>query len=164
MAVAILDAKLVCSASLPCPAEMGASIHINGTGSSIVDTVLVCRSTGSFPRRWLAQDAAGVAGIVRQDIEALAEAGLTTTQGDIRCVCFGHLTRLAIWNLRGDWDSKRPVTERMNAIHQWFTQFGGVGAVLTALEGAFSAASREQRWPSEGMLRETEGLEDEVSF
>lgn len=68
LAVAILDARLVCLASLPCPAEMGASIHINGTGSSIVDTVLVCRSTGSFPRRWLAQDSAGVAEIVTQQV------------------------------------------------------------------------------------------------
>ena len=42
--VAILDAGLVCSASLPCPAEMGSSIHIHGTASSIVDTVFVCRS------------------------------------------------------------------------------------------------------------------------
>jgi putative DNA methylase len=40
VAVAILDSGLKCSASIPCPAEMGASIHINGTGSSIVDTVL----------------------------------------------------------------------------------------------------------------------------
>ena len=102
MAVAILDAGLVCSASLPCPAEMGASIHINGTGSSIVDTVLVCRSTGSFPRRWLADNAAGLAEIVRHDVQALTEGGLTATQGDIRCICFGHLTRLAIWNLRKD--------------------------------------------------------------
>jgi hypothetical protein len=31
VAVAILDARLTCSASLPCPGEMGASIHINGT-------------------------------------------------------------------------------------------------------------------------------------
>mgnify|MGYP001769414628 CR=1 FL=1 len=29
---------------------MGASIHINGTGSSIIDTVFVCRSTGLYPR------------------------------------------------------------------------------------------------------------------
>ena len=50
LAVAILDASLTCSASLPCPAEMGGSIHINGTGSSVVDTVFVCRSTGSIPR------------------------------------------------------------------------------------------------------------------
>ncbi|MBI3952182.1 MAG: hypothetical protein HY314_17170 [Acidobacteria bacterium] len=35
IAVAVLDAGLTCTASIPCPAEMGASIHINGTGSSI---------------------------------------------------------------------------------------------------------------------------------
>ena len=51
--IAILDAGLVCSASLPCPAEMGGSIHIHGTASSIIDTVFVCRSTGAVPRRWL---------------------------------------------------------------------------------------------------------------
>ena len=47
--VAILDAGLVCSASLPCPAEMGGSIHIHGTASSIVDTVFVCRTSGMTP-------------------------------------------------------------------------------------------------------------------
>lgn len=52
--IAILDAGLVCSASLPCPAEMGGSIHIHGTSSSIIDTVFVCRSTGTVPSRWLA--------------------------------------------------------------------------------------------------------------
>ncbi|MFU8769454.1 MAG: DNA methylase, partial [Desulfotignum sp.] len=41
VAVSILDAGMVCSASLPCPGEMGGSIHINGTGSSIIDTVFV---------------------------------------------------------------------------------------------------------------------------
>ena len=51
--VAILDAGLVCSASLPCPAEMGGSIHIHGTTSSIIDTVFVCRASGATPARWL---------------------------------------------------------------------------------------------------------------
>ena len=44
--VAILDAGLTCSTTLPCPAEMGGSIHIHGTRSSIVDTIFVCRCTG----------------------------------------------------------------------------------------------------------------------
>jgi adenine-specific DNA methylase len=164
LAVGILDAKLVCSASLPCPAEMGASIHINGTGSSIVDTVLVCRSTGSFPRRWLASNAAGLAEIVRRDIESLAEAGVTATKGDIRCVCFGHLTRLAIWNLRGSWDRKLLVADRINLINRWFTKFGGVEAVLSALDETFSKARREQSWVPEKFLRETGGNGDEISF
>lgn len=164
LAVAILDARLVCSASLPCPAEMGASIHINGTGSSIVDTVLVCRSTGRFPRRWLADDAAGVAEIVRRDIESLTEAGLTATQGDIRCICFGHLTRLAVWNLRDTWDATRPVAERMSIINHWFIKFGGVEAILMALKESFQKANRAQKWPPESILRETEERENEVSF
>ena len=164
LAVAILDADLVCSASLPCPAEMGASIHINGTGSSVIDTVFVCRSTGRFPRRWLAADATGVAEIVRRDIAMLADGGLNATQGDIRCISCGHLTRLAIWNLRKTWDSKLAVMKRMDVIRQWYSGFGGLGAVLTALEGAFSQASNSQQWESAGVLQETYEPEDEVSF
>jgi hypothetical protein len=164
LAVAILDADLVCSASLPCPAEMGASIHINGTGSSVIDTVFVCRSTGRFPRRWLAADATGVAEIVRRDIAMLADGGLNATQGDIRCISCGHLTRLAIWNLRKTWDSKLAVMKRMDVIRQWYFGFGGLGAVLTALEGAFSQASNSQQWESAGVLQETYEPEDEVSF
>jgi len=53
IAVAILDAGLTCSASIPCPGEMGASIHISGTKSSVLDTVFVCRSTGRVPAKWI---------------------------------------------------------------------------------------------------------------
>jgi hypothetical protein len=105
-----------------------------------------------------------MADIVRRDIGSLREAGLTATQGDIRCVCFGHLTRLAIWNLRATWDSKCPVAGRMNVINQWFSKFGGVGAVLTALEGSYSNANGEQNWTPESVLREDDGPEDEISF
>ena len=46
LALAILDSGMTCSGSIPCPGEMGASIHIHGTGSSIVDTVFVCSRNG----------------------------------------------------------------------------------------------------------------------
>ena len=164
LAVAILDADLVCSASLPCPAEMGASIHINGTGSSVIDTVFVCRSTGRFPRRWLAADANGLAEIIRSDIRMLADGGLKATQGDIRCISCGHLTRLAIWNLRHSWDKKLAVLKRMEAIRQWLSAFGGLGAVLAALAEAFSTVDHNQHWAPAGILQETYEPDDEVSF
>lgn len=164
LAVAILDAGLVCSASLPCPAEMGASIHINGTGSSVIDTVFVCRATGRFPKRWLADDAAGLAAIVRRDIEMLEDGGLKATQGDIRCICCGHLTRLAIWNLRASWDASKPVMERMEVIRRWHAKFGGLGAVLNALEEDFYSADHAQRWNPAEALQETYAPTDEVSF
>ena len=102
--VAILDANLVCSGSLPCPAEMGASIHINGTGSSIVDTVFVCRTTGRVPRRWLVTSPSELADLVRENVQQLIEGDVKPTKGDIRCIIFGHLARLTVWNLRRhDW-------------------------------------------------------------
>ena len=86
IAVAILDAGLTCSASFPCPAEMGGSIHINKTGSSIIDTVFVCRVTGKVPRRWITETPEGIADLVRDDIAHLRAGQVLPTQGDIRCI------------------------------------------------------------------------------
>ena len=79
---------------------MGASIHINGTGSSIVDTVFVCRTTGHFPRRWLVTSPPELADLVRENVQQLIEGEVKPTKGDIRCIIFVHLVRLAVWNLR----------------------------------------------------------------
>lgn len=116
VAVAILDAGLTCSASLPCPAEMGASIHISGTGSSIVDTVFVCRSTGSFSRKTLATSTDEFVFLVSGDIDKLREGGLQPTKGDIRCIVFGHLIRLTIWNLRKNWNATLPVQKKLQLL------------------------------------------------
>ncbi|HEX7362457.1 MAG TPA: hypothetical protein VF283_18345 [Bryobacteraceae bacterium] len=112
--VAILDAGLTCSASLPCPAEMGGSIHIHGTGSSIVDTVFVCRERGTTPCEWLFQNDEGLAQILARDVAALRGAGMKVSAGDIRCTAFGHLTRMTIWQLRASWDADRPTEKKLD--------------------------------------------------
>jgi len=164
VAVAILDAGLTCSASLPCPAEMGASIHINGTGSSVIDTVFICRQTGLVPRRWVVGTPRELAGLIQEEVEALAQGGLKATQGDIRCISHGHLTRLAVWNLRTDWKRETPTPERMEVVRAWYRDFGGLKTVLDALEVRFSSAPPRQEWMSEGMVRETPEAYDEISF
>jgi adenine-specific DNA methylase len=111
--VAILDAGLNCSASLPCPAEMGGSIHIHGTRSSIVDTVFICRDQGQAPRQWLFTSAEELADIVARDLADLLETGHKPTKGDTRCIIFGHLTRMAVWNLTGKWDRSLPTWEKL---------------------------------------------------
>lgn len=150
IAVAILDAGFVCSASLPCPAEMGASIHINRTGSSVIDTVFVCRSTGRFPRRLIVSTAEGIAGLVREDLEHLRSGGLKPTQGDARCIAYGHMIRLAIWNLRGNWGKRSPVEEKIKSVEGAVQGFGGALAVekylpdnLSRLAGRKGMAVRE---------------------
>ena len=134
VAVAILDAKLTCSASLPCPAEMGASIHINGTGSSIIDTIFVCRSTGTMQRKWLADSPEEVAKIVEEDLTHLRAGNLKPTPGDIRCITYGHLIRLAIWSLRCEWDKNKPTISRIAKVANWLQQFGGLAEVEKFLD------------------------------
>jgi len=164
LVVAILDSRLVCSASLPCPAEMGASIHINGTGSSVIDTVFVCRHTGRIPKRWIVDSATGVASLVNDEVDQLRAGGLKATQGDIRCIAYGHLVRLAVWNLRINWNPEESTAERMRRVGDWFEQFGGWKAVSNALEACYSSAPAKQEWMLESLLREEPLNVDEISF
>jgi hypothetical protein len=125
VAVAILDAGLTCSATLPSPAEMGASIHISGTGSSIIDTVFVCRSTGRVPRKWVVESASEIAALVESDLEKLLKANVKPSQGDKKCITYGHLIRLAVWSLREDWNENSATSYRLEKIEDWLRDFGG---------------------------------------
>jgi adenine-specific DNA methylase len=138
VAVAVLDAGLACSASLPCPAEMGASIHISGTHSSIIDTVFVCRSTGRIPSHWVVNTAEGVARLVEEDVGNLERAGVRPTKGDLRCIAYGHLTRLAIWWLRRDWEAEGNTLDRLSRVADWFRDMGDWPGVERQLHTAKS--------------------------
>lgn len=115
--VAILDAGLTCTATLPCPAEMSASLHINGTGSSIVDTIIVCRKqragkaaipcTAVILTRWL-----------RSDRERLEKAEVQVTVGDLLCLGMGHLARAAASRLQAEWDRKRSPADKLAAVRE----------------------------------------------
>ena len=122
--IAILDAGLACSASLPCPAEMGGSIHIHGTASSIVDTVFVCRDSGETRKDWLFDTRERFIEVVNEDLGQLSAAGRSPTLGDIRCIVFGHLTRMAVWNLRAAWDRSLATSDKFSAFRHRMTQFG----------------------------------------
>ncbi len=154
VAIAILDSGLICSASLPCPAEMGASIHINGTGSSIIDTIFVCRHTGKIPRRWVVENAEALALLVREDFDKLFRGGVRLTLGDIRCIVFGHLTRLAVWNLRGKWDKDEPTKEKLRKIQTWISDFGGTTIVEEFIEPGTAGIPRFRT----GMIKEPESV------
>ena len=145
IAVAILDAGLTCSASLPCPAEMGGSIHINKTGSSIIDTVFVCRVTGKVPRRWIVKAPEDIANLVREDMERLRAGAVLPTRGDIRCIIFGHLIRLAIWQLRRTWKRDMPIEEKLAIVARYIQNTGGFQSVEQHLGDDLSYAPRYQR-------------------
>lgn len=135
LAVSILDAGMTCSASFPCPAEMSASIHIKGTESSIVDTVFVCRSTGRVPRGWIVDSKGGLAELVKADSARLQAGRVKPTPGDLRCITFGHLVRLAVWNLRVGWDKDADLAQRLSVVSSWLDSFGTWNDVELLLAG-----------------------------
>jgi len=108
--VAILDAGLITTEALVAPAEMGASLHIAGTGSSIIDTVFVCRRSG------VSRDLeirAGLVADVLRDSGALAMAGVKVSAGDVRCVSLGRIAHAAVHELRDAWDSTGDFTAKI---------------------------------------------------
>jgi hypothetical protein len=95
---------------------MGASIHINGTKSSIIDTVLVCRSTGKIRSRDFETGSDALERMLGKDIADLERAGHKATSGDARCMLLGHMVRLAIWQLRSTWESSNDITEKLKQV------------------------------------------------
>lgn len=164
IAISILDAGLTCSASIPCPAEMGASIHIKGTGSSVVDTIFVCRSHGKISARWVVNTAEGIAGLVREDIARLRAGNVTPTRGDMRCLIFGHLIRMAIWRLRKSWDRTMTIEDRFSAVASQTQRLGGLKDVERCLGDDFLNAPIVQS----AIVREGEAVyrasRNEISF
>ena len=164
VAVAILDSGLKCSASIPCPAEMGASVHINGTGSSIVDTVFICRSKGVVSRRTLAFTAVEIASLVKANLIDLQAGNLKATRGDMRCIAYGHLIRMAIWTLKEGWDNSLASHEKIGAVSSAVEKLGGWKSVEQHLADVLGATPREQRWVASEREAEYGGLSDAVSF
>ena len=160
--VAILDAGLTCSATLPCPAEMTGSIHISGTGSSVVDTVFVCRSTGTTRRSWVVETPQEIADLVRDDAHLLA-GSLSVTRGDTRCIIFGHLARLAVWNLRSNWNTTLAVEERLSLVADQIQQIGGLATVEHLVKcGLPDLAERRGQVRDDRSIYTVTG--DEISF
>jgi hypothetical protein len=75
-------------------------------------------------RKWLADSPHEVARIVEEDLDRLRAGNVNPTSGDIRCVTYGHLIRLAIWSLRLKWNKKGPTASRIAKVADWIHRFG----------------------------------------
>ncbi len=136
--VAILDARLPCTATFPCPAEMGGSIHIAGTESSIVDTVFVCRKNAAPPP--VPKDpTATIVQVLVRDVEDLAKADYKATKGDITCLLFGHLTCLTINGLWDGWEPDLPEADKLTRFETAVSGLAVVDDVRTAVEAALGS-------------------------
>ena len=145
--VAILDAGLDCTATLPVAAEMSASLHIYGTKSSVLDSVFVCRRASVSH-----QADADIRRILEQDAARMAAAGVKVSQGDVRCLASGHVARMAIKGLRDGWDRNAPLSDRMRRAEDRIVELVGdldldflLGRILKALDKELGHKKKRSR-------------------
>jgi len=131
--VAVLDAGLTCSAALPCPAEMGGSIHIHGTNASTIDTVFVCRARQGRGKLQESSDVDALGAVVRGHLEMLRCAGVRPRPGDIRCMLFGQITRAAIRRLGRNWRPELAINERLKRFNRAVSALGDPEPVVARL-------------------------------
>ena len=109
--VSLLDSALDCTATLPAAGEMGASLHISGTGSSVLDSVFVCRRATEHRLPTKTQEL--IAQLAR-DATHMRAAGVRVSDGDLRCLVAGHLARVVVNALRPGWDRHAALNERLS--------------------------------------------------
>ena len=112
--IGILDAGLNVTGTLVAPAEMSASLHISGTGSSTVDTIFVCRDEDSNSRETVAE--------LAEAAQELQEGGVDPTDGDLECMVLGHFSQRVINILYDDWDSNACTSNKIERVRNEFNQ------------------------------------------
>lgn len=113
--VAILNAGLVCTAAIPCPAEMSASLHINGTNSSVIDSIFVCRKGSRTEKAKVSRDSL-TAWLNKQSSE-MAKGTIQCTQGDLRCMALGYLAKATVNRLVQRWNAALPTNEQLSIVN-----------------------------------------------
>jgi hypothetical protein len=105
-----------------------------------------------------------IANLVREDIERLRAGTVLPTQGDLRCIIFGHLIRLAIWQLRHNWTRDMAIEEKVAAVAKYIHNTGGFRSVEQCLGDDLLSAPTSQR----AIIREDKATygtsDDDISF
>jgi hypothetical protein len=136
--VSLLDADLVCTAVLPAPAEMAASIHISGTESSVIDSVVVARKAVDRVPPPIT-DAMLLGKILADDARQLIEGGVRPSKGDLACIGLGLLMASANRKLYRTWNPKLATDEKLRIVLAELERLGN----RTSFERVVSSVHRK---------------------
>src|ERR1035437_106950 len=98
----------------------------------------------------------------RSSVKQWTPSDRKPTAGDIRCTALGHITRMAIWQLRPSWDGRLPTAKKLSVFRKAMDALATVEDVKIRLEG-----TRAQEPALVGGLfaqEETRDLADAVAF
>lgn len=109
--VALLNARLRCTYSFPCPSEMSASIHILGRNASRVDMIFVCRKIGVKKSPFVPS----LTLTLKTYSRSLESVGLRIKPADKRSILYGLAACLSVARLEREWQSNRSISQSLQA-------------------------------------------------
>jgi putative DNA methylase len=137
--VAVLDAGLIPTRTIGCPAEMRGSIHIAKADSSRLDTVFVLRKAPAvMPKTH------DLTALLAEQIEHLERAGLEVTLGDRRCLTYGLAAEATVRTLRQSWEAELPIEERIALVSSELERWAETAREATAEFGRLSTTAPGQ--------------------
>jgi putative DNA methylase len=112
----------------------------------------------------VADSIGGVAELVNEDLAKLRAGNVKPTPGDMWCIAHGHLIRLAIRNLRKNWDKKADINKRLSAVSSWISEFGGWAEIERRLLKPEDAFHDAPLFAVREPLEKYGAFYDEISF
>ena len=109
----------------------------------------------------MARTAGEFAQIVTDDLDKLRLGGLKPTQGDTRCIIFGHLVRMTVWELRTTWKPALSAQRKLAAVTRQLVLLPRPEEIESALSAGELPAVRHA--VNEGTVA-YEARADEISF
>ena len=99
------------------------------------------------------------------DLDKLKIGGLKPTRGDIRCIIYGHLARLAVWRLRVTWDKAQPASGKLAVVAAELEQGHPLECIEDHLKETYLNAPRLQQYDYVQEKRTSYGgVDDEIFF
>ena len=126
----------------------------------MVETVFVCRRAGTHILTQQFNTLPELTSLVRNELDQLRKAGMKPTEGDIRCIVYGHLTRKAIQSLHDDWDVTILPGTRLRTVKDMIDSFGETRPMIAFLADQMKIDC-DSTIASNPLF---EGLADAVSF
>jgi hypothetical protein len=87
-----------------------------------MDSIFVCRTTGRIRASQFEATPEDLKRMLKADLEDLQVAEIDPSVGDARCLLLGHLTRLAVWQLRPAWREDVPVSTKLAQVKAMLQQ------------------------------------------
>lgn len=154
--VALLDAGLLCTSVFAAPAEMGASIHINGTGSSTVDSIIVARRETKVAPAPL-DDPKDLERALQSDANDLARGGVNVTQGDVTCLALGLIMASANRRLFDGWIRESESADKLTQVRELQKTIESAMLVPDMIQRVLANTAKIQHEPVQYVMFAKEG-------